>query len=306
MVKAGFRKIDGVLLLDKPSGLSSNAALQRARRLFSAEKAGHTGTLDPMASGLLPVCFGEATKFSQGLLEADKTYLAEVRFGVETTTGDAEGVVTRCQEAAIEEPQLLAALEGFRGPIEQVPPMYSALKHGGRPLYALARKGVEVERAPRRVTIHELEIESFASDGAVLRVRCSKGTYVRTLAQDLGSALGCGAHLEALRRMAVGALNLAQSVTLEALERLDPQERTGLLLPPDQLVGDLDRLELDPQDASSLLAGRAVECRRVKANGKYRVYSAGRFLGLGSGRADGMLVPLRLVASGARGTAKDH
>ncbi|KAB2921992.1 MAG: tRNA pseudouridine(55) synthase TruB, partial [Dechloromonas sp.] len=206
-VKRTWQRVDGVLLLDKPLGLTSNDALQKARRLFSAAKGGHTGTLDPAATGLLPLCFGEATKFSADLLDADKTYEAVVQLGVTTDSGDAEGQVVATAPVTVGEAEVRQALPRFTGAIEQIPPMHSALKRNGRPLYELARKGIEVERAPRAVTIHGLELLDFAGDRLTLRVRCSKGTYIRVLAADLGQALGCGAHLVGLRRTAVGDLD---------------------------------------------------------------------------------------------------
>src|SRR4051812_47701901 len=204
------RDVDGVLLLDKPSGISSNAALQSARRLFAARRAGHTGTLDPMATGLLVLCFGEATKFSGALLDADKAYAARVRLGARTSTGDAEGEVIERREVRAGPAQIEAALARFRGGIEQVPPMHSAIKHLGRPLYAYARKGETVERSARRVVIRELVLEGMSGEEIDLRVACSKGTYIRTLAEDIGEALGCGGHLSALRRTAVGPFPLGQ------------------------------------------------------------------------------------------------
>src|SRR5262245_32322385 len=214
--------VDGVLLLDKPSGPSSNAVLQRAKRLLGAARAGHTGTLDPLASGLLVIAFGEATKFSGGLLEADKAYRARLRFGARTSTGDAEGEVLERSEVAVSEEGLRAALERFRGEIGQVPPMYAAIKRDGRPLYDYARRGQMVERTARRITIRRLELEKFDRDEADLTVECSKGTYIRTLAEDIGESLGCGAHLAALERTAVGPFSLSQAIGLEALEALPP------------------------------------------------------------------------------------
>jgi tRNA pseudouridine55 synthase len=206
-----WKPINGVLLLDKPGGMTSNAALQKARRLFAAARAGHTGTLDPMATGLLPVCFGEATKFSADLLEADKTYEAELCLGRTTDTGDREGRTTAALPVNCALADIEAALPRFTGDIQQVPPMYSALKREGRPLYELARQGLEVERPPRSITIHMLELLAWKSPRLTLRVTCSKGTYIRVLAEDLGKALGCGAHLTALRRVRVGSLDLADA-----------------------------------------------------------------------------------------------
>jgi tRNA pseudouridine(55) synthase len=209
--------VHGVLLLDKPEGLSSNDALVRAKRLLNAEKAGHTGTLDPFATGLLPLCFGEATKFSQDLLEADKTYETTVQLGVSTNTGDTEGEVTATAEVAVTPAQIEAVLARFRGPIAQVPPMHSALKRDGRPLYEYARAGITLEREARQVVIHALELLSYEAPLLRLSVTCSKGTYVRVLGEDIGAALGCGAHLKTLRRTAVGRLTLEGAITLEQL-----------------------------------------------------------------------------------------
>ena len=223
--------MDGVLLLDKPSGVSSNAALQRARRLFAAEKAGHTGTLDPLASGLLPVCFGEATKFAQSLLDADKRYRATVRFGVATTTGDAEGEVVDRGPVDFDRAALEAALAGFVGRIRQVPPRHSALKHQGKPMYAYARAGIDVPREPREVEIRALSLVDWGPPDAIVDVACSKGTYVRTLAEDLGTALGTRAHLAALVRTGTGGFDLADAIAIDAIEALSPEDRLGAAAP---------------------------------------------------------------------------
>ena len=245
----------GVLLLDKPVGLSSNDALQKAKWLLRAEKAGHTGTLDPLASGLLPLCFGAATKFSQVSLEADKRYTATLQLGVTTSTGDAEGELLQTRPVAFTAVQLEAALLRFTGPISQVPPMHSALKHEGKALYQYARAGVTIERAPRQVTIHALRLVEGAGDRLVLDVVCSKGTYVRTLAEDLGEVLGCGAHLTALRRTGSGPLDVAQTVTLEAFQALDEAQREALLLPPDALLRDWPAIRLPADEAGKFLSG---------------------------------------------------
>ena len=216
--KIDWRAIDGVLLLDKPSGISSAAAVGRARRVLRAEKAGHTGTLDPLASGLLPLCFGEATKFASDLLDADKSYAATIRLGIDTDSGDAEGEVIRTREVTVERPAIDRVLERFRGPIEQVPPMHSALKRDGKPLYHYARQGITVERAARAVTIRRLEATAFEGTTLAIVVDCSKGTYIRTLAEDIGGMLGCGGHLIALRRLGVGALRIADAMPLETFE----------------------------------------------------------------------------------------
>ena len=216
--KRTWKQVDGVLLLDKPLGMTSNDALQKARRLFSAAKGGHTGTLDPLATGLLPLCFGEATKFSADLLDADKTYEAVLKLGVTTDSGDAEGQVTSTATVDVNKAQIAEVLPQFVGDIQQIPPMHSALKRNGRPLYELARKGIEVEREPRAVTIFAIDCLDFSGDLLTLRVACSKGTYIRVLAADIGKALGCGAHLAALRRTVVGDIRLEKTVTLAELE----------------------------------------------------------------------------------------
>ncbi|MFN3883384.1 MAG: tRNA pseudouridine(55) synthase TruB [Rhodocyclaceae bacterium] len=290
------RRIDGVLLLDKPAGMSSNAALQTVRRLFDAEKAGHTGTLDPMATGLLPLCFGEATKFAGTLLDADKTYLASVRLGIVTTTADAEGEVIATREVGVGESEVRLALERFVGEIEQVPPMYSALKRDGKPLYELARQGIEVERAARRVTIHAIEFLAWHGDAFEMRVSCSKGTYIRTLAADIGSALGCGAHLAALRRTRVGALDVAQAVTLGTLEAMPAETRDRLLWPLDTLLGDLPVAVLTATEAAHLLHGQAVRWSG-KSGQLYRLVAPQGFIGIGTLEDDAWLKPKRLIAS---------
>ncbi len=249
------RAVHGVLLLDKPLGWSSNDALQKAKRLYRADKAGHTGTLDPLASGLLPLCFGAATKFSQAGLDADKRYLATLRLGQRTTSGDAEGDIVQRREVALERSTIEAALARFTGAIEQLPPMFSALKHEGRALYDYARSGLAVERQPRRVTIHRIDLVGWQHDTLVLDVHCSKGTYIRTLADDLGEALGCGAHLSALRRTAGGALGIAAASTLEALGALDEPQRDARLLPPDALLSSWPRVQLANAEAARFLTG---------------------------------------------------
>lgn len=291
------RRLDGVLLLDKPQGLTSNAALQRAKRLFRARRAGHTGTLDPMASGLLPICFGESTKFAGGLLHADKAYRARIRFGERTETGDAEGEVIERSAVSFSEAHLHAALARFRGEIEQVPPMYSALKRGGKALYEYARQGKILERAPRRIIIHVLELESFDGVHAEVRVACSKGTYVRTLAEQIGSALGCGAHLRMLVRTRVGEFRLEDAHALIDLERRSEDARDALLLPVDSLLAGKPRLVLPAPIDEGFLQGRAVGPLRASA-GVHRVYSGnGRFLGLGLADEAGMVRPERLVSA---------
>ena len=295
--RAPRRRVDGVLLLDKPPGMSSNAALQKVRWLFNAEKAGHTGTLDPMATGLLPLCFGEATKFSSTLLDADKTYEATVKLGVTTDTADAEGKVMEERPVDATRAQANAVLASFLGEIEQVPPMHSALKRDGVPLYELARKGIEVERAARRVTIHSIEMLGWRGDGFDLRVACSKGTYIRTLAADIGSALGCGAHLSALRRTRVGALEIAQAVTLEAIEAA-AAGRDALLQPADALLADVPVAQLTETETARLLQGQAIRWSGEPSSER-RLFATQGFIGLGECTADGWLKPKRLIATAA-------
>ena len=249
------RAVHGVLLLDKPLGLSSNDALQKAKRLYRAEKAGHTGTLDPLATGLLPLCFGAATKFSQVSLDADKAYRATLRLGQTTRTGDAEGELLQTRAVQVDRAAIDAACARFIGAIEQVPPMFSALKHEGRALYDYARAGIEVPRAARSVTIHRIDIVDWQDDRLVLDVLCSKGTYIRTLAEDIGAALGCGAHLSALRRTASGALSVLDAVTLERISGLSEPERDALLMPADALLAAWPKVQLPDDEAGRFLTG---------------------------------------------------
>lgn len=293
-----WRAVDGVLLLDKPAGCSSNTAVQRVRRLFLAAKGGHTGTLDPMATGLLPICLGEATKFSHMLLGADKRYIATVQLGVTTTTGDLEGAIVRRVQVSTGRNEVEIALSSFRGPIQQIPPMYSAIKHGGQPLYKLARAGVEVSREPRDIIIYDLQLLTVEGDQLRLAVHCSKGTYVRVLAEDIGKALGCGACLAALRRAAVGSFTLsAGAVTLEHVESLAPAKRDALLLPVDELVAGLPRLDLDAGAMLRLLRGQSVEHVDACVAGLARIYGPDReFLGLAEVESPGRIAPRRLRA----------
>ena len=249
------RAVHGVLLLDKPLGLSSNDALQKAKRLFRAEKAGHTGTLDPLATGLLPLCFGAATKFSQVSLDADKRYTATLTLGVTTTTADAEGEVLKRCEVNVTRAQVEAACAQFTGAISQVPPMHSALKRDGKPLYEYARAGIEIEREARAVTIHRIDIIDGEHDSWTLDVRCSKGTYIRTLAEDIGKVLGCGAHLSALRRTGSGALTLDRAHTLEQLAAMTEAERDAQLMDADALLADWPLIRLGTEDAGRFLSG---------------------------------------------------
>lgn len=293
--------MDGVLLLDKPIGMSSNGALQKARWLFNAEKAGHTGTLDPLATGLLPLCFGEATKFSAELLDADKSYRASVKLGVTTDTADSEGRVLETRPVAVTPGQLAEVLTGFVGEIEQVPPMYSALKRDGKPLYEYARAGIEVERAARKVTISDLRLLSFGEDTFEIEVDCSKGTYIRTLAADIGAALDCGAHLIALRRIRIGRLGVGDALTIEGIETIPPEARDACLAPVDSLVQTLPRTDLAAEEAVRVGHGQAIR-RDGVAGGRWRLYGPdGGFLGLAEQSADGWLQPKRLLSSNADG-----
>ncbi|UYG03517.1 tRNA pseudouridine(55) synthase TruB [Halomonas sp. LR3S48] len=295
--------VNGVLLLDKPKGASSNHALQRARRLLQAQKAGHTGTLDPMATGLLPVCLGEATKFSAHLLEADKVYRTRVQLGAVTDTGDAEGeVVERCDVPPLTAEDVERVLERFRGEIDQTPPMYSALKHQGRKLYELAREGKSVERAVRRVTVYHARLLAFESDAFELEARVSKGTYIRTLAEDIGRALGCGAHITALRRLATGPFDSEGMLALDALEALPGQsEREAALLPVDVLVAHLPRLDVNEAARQRLMHGQAagVEPTALAPGATARLYSDEVFIGLGVVKGPQEVAPKRLLSTAA-------
>ena len=304
--RAPRRHVDGVILLDKPLGLSSNQALQTVRRLYNAEKAGHTGTLDPLATGLLPLCFGEATKFSGELLNADKRYVARIKLGIETDTCDAEGRVLIVHPVISTENDALAVLQKFVGDIEQIPPMHSALKRDGKPLYEYARAGIELERAPRRITIFSLTLVAWNPEPDTLdvEVHCSKGTYVRTLALDIGRQLGCGAHLSALRRTAIGRLSIADAHTLEQIESLVDVERDALLQSVDSLIAELPEVELTNEDSRKILQGQPIRYSRpheliqpIEAC-RVRLYSAERkFLGVGLLGEEGGLKPERLLAS---------
>lgn len=293
-VKKTWKQVDGVLLLDKPIGFTSNDALQKARRLFSAAKGGHTGTLDPLATGLLPLCFGEATKFSADLLDADKTYEAVLKLGVTTNSGDAEGKVTATSTVNTEKAAILKLLPQFTGDIQQIPPMHSALKRDGRPLYELARKGIEVEREARAVTIHAIDLLDFAGDSLTLRVSCSKGTYIRVLAADIGAVLGCGAHLTALRRTRVGDLDLEGAVTLAELEGLDEMGRMARLKPVDALLLTLPILNVEGEAAQRFSHGNPVDLP-TGLSGKIRVYENARLIGIGEPGQGNRLWPKRLI-----------
>lgn len=301
------RPVSGILLLDKPLGLSSNAALQRAKRLYRAAKAGHTGSLDPLATGVLPLCFGEATKFSQYLLDADKEYETTVTLGVRTATGDAEGEIRASRSAAgLTETDIESALAAFRGEILQLPPMYSALKQNGQPLYKLAREGREVERERRPVTIHALELTAFRAGEyaeADLRVVCSKGTYVRTLAEDLGEALAVGGHVSALHRTAVGPFRADAMVTMTTLEALGANEELAamdsLLLPVTDALEHFPLLTLPESSGFYLRQGQPVLVPNAPCDGMVRLaLETGTFLGLGEILDDGRVAPRRLVVTG--------
>lgn len=301
MAKVERRHVDGIMLLDKPVGLSSNAALQRVRGLLRAKKGGHTGSLDPLASGLLPLCFGEATKVSGFLLEAAKRYRVQVRLGTTTTTGDAEGeVLVERAYAHIDRGDVEQALPAFRGAIEQIPPMYSALKHQGQRLYRLARQGVEVERPPRAVTIHALTLLAFEPGLVELDVHCSKGTYVRTLAEDLGEALGTGAHVETLRRIGLGPFEAERMVTLPQLEALAANSMADLeaaLLPIDSALIDWPEVVLGADAVHYFSHGQPVFVPQAPVADWLRVYGPGRhFIGMAQLQDDGRVAPRRLLS----------
>ncbi|UJS22609.1 tRNA pseudouridine(55) synthase TruB [Thiothrix winogradskyi] len=299
MSKRRFRKLNGILLLDKGLGVSSNKALQDARFLFQAEKAGHTGSLDPLASGMLPVCFGEATKVSAFLLDSDKRYLTTATLGYVSTTGDAEGEKLNPRPIPeITDALLETVLAQFRGEISQIPPMYSALKKDGQPLYKLARQGVEVERAARAVTIHALQVLSRTPDSLTLDVTCSKGTYIRTLVEDIGEKLGCGAYVSMLRREAVepfGALRMYTLEELRALAEPDPEALDALLLPLDAALPHIPALTLAEAVIVRLRQGQKVRTDDADAE-LLRLYSeSGEFIGLGEA-SNGVIIPRRLLA----------
>ncbi len=292
-----LRSIDGVLLLDKATGLSSNAALQRIRRLFRAKKAGHTGSLDPLASGLLPVCLGEATKLAGYLLNHDKRYQVSIRLGMTTRTGDSEGeVLTTAPVPSLSRDELLAVLARFSGDIQQCPPMHSALKHQGQRLYQLARQGIEVERQLRPVTIHALNLLDYQGDTLELDVKCSKGTYIRTLAEDIGAALGCGGHVVVLRRTEVGDLTLADAHTETALASLADSDLLGKLLPPDSIIQQIPAVYLSDETGFYVRRGQAVLVPKAPVEGWVRIYVKQTvFLGMGEVLDDGRIAPRRLL-----------
>jgi tRNA pseudouridine55 synthase len=290
------RNVNGVLLLDKPLGFSSNQALQKVKWLFYAAKAGHTGTLDPLATGLLPVCLGEATKFAQYVTDADKTYIATIKLGATTTTGDAEGEVLTTSTVNISEAQFIETCQQFNGEISQTPPMYSALKHEGKPLYEYAREGVDIGRQPRLIIIKNIVVNAFLNDTAQITVSCSKGTYIRTLAEDIGAALGCGAHLIGLCRTETAGFLLPQAVTIEQLEAMSIEAREAQLLPVDSAISYLPKVTLNTDAAYFLMQGQAVWLAGKTPNGDLRIYDENNtFLGLGFMQEDGKIAPKRLI-----------
>ena len=293
--RAERNDVNGVLLLDKPLGLTSQQAVARVKRLFSARKAGHTGTLDPMADGLLPIGLGEATKYSQFLLEADKGYLASLRLGATTTTGDAEGEILEQRPVKVTETEVRGVLQRFVGAQTQTPPMHSALKVAGKPLYAYARAGITIERQSRAIVINEIQLIDFNEIIVKIRVLCSKGTYIRVLAEDIGAALGCGAHLIALTRESAGGFTLAQAVSCDTLETLSMAERMDRLLPIDAFASSLDRIELESEQARRIITGQEVVQPAV-LTGLYRLYGVQEgFLGVGEVEA-GTLRARRLTS----------
>lgn len=288
-----------MLLLDKPYGISSNAALQHAKRLYQAAKAGHTGNLDPIATGLLPICFGEATKFSQFLLDANKTYQAVFKLGQITSTGDSEGEVLERHpvDANLAADTVKQAMQRLIGKIMQVPPMHSALKFQGKALYTYARAGIDIERAAREVTIHRFDLDAMAGDELTVTVECSKGTYIRVLAEDLGRALGCGAFMKALRRTRTGGFSLEQAITLEQLEAWPIEERDRKLLPPDSLVSGLPKVSLDRESAFYFRQGQPIWLPRQQHGGVMVIYDECQALiGIGEVAPDGKIAPKRLIA----------
>ncbi|MBT3310057.1 MAG: tRNA pseudouridine(55) synthase TruB [Gammaproteobacteria bacterium] len=299
------RNISGILLLDKPAGITSNGALQRVKSLFFAQKAGHTGSLDPIATGILPICLGEATKFSGFLLNADKSYVAECQLGVVTRSGDTEGeVVSERPVEGVTEEKITQALQQFKGDIQQIPPMHSAIKVNGQPLYKLAHQGIEIEREPRQVTIFELEFISYDAEAErmVIQVHCSKGTYVRTLVEDIGEVLGCGAHVTALRRTTLGPYLEQDVLTMEQLELIrEEEDKSGLdqrLLSLDSAVDDYEAVVLDADSSYYIRQGQPVQISGAPDQGWIRIYNEQKeFLGVGEIDSDGRVAPRRLVAS---------
>lgn len=302
--RAKGRNVNGVLLLDKPIGRTSNHVLQEVKRLYQARKAGHTGSLDPLATGLLPICFGEATKISGFLLEADKHYRLKAQLGITTNTGDADGEVLETRDIAdISEAQLKTAVDSFKGPIEQIPPMFSALKHKGQPLYKLARQGIEIERQPRPVQIHSIDFIGFEAGSMELQVHCSKGTYIRTLAEDIGAQLGCGAHITHLHRLGVGPYYPEQMITIEELRALAEQSEGDwsamdcLLEKSDTALAGNPELTISSALWFYLRDGQAVQVPGAPTTGLVRLYNTNQqFLGMGIIQEDGKVAPKRLFA----------
>ena len=288
-----------MLLLDKPEGCSSNQALQKAKFLLNARKAGHTGSLDPIATGLLPLCFGETTKISNLFLNADKTYQVEIKLGVKTETGDREGNIVEKNKVGVNRERLEEVLAGYRGEFKQVPPMYSALKRNGQPLYKLARKGIEVEREARPVCVYSLDLDQFKQDLLRLTVSCSRGFYIRTLAEDIGRDLGCGGHVQSLRRTQVGDFVVEQAVTLEQLGAIvSPEQRENLLLPTDRGLAHLPELRIPENLARYIKLGQSVRTTQGSSPGLVRLYGeSSGFLGLGEITEDYRLSPKRLFNS---------
>ena len=296
------RNVNGIILLDKAKGESSNYALQRIKKLFHAKKAGHTGSLDPLATGVLPLCLGEATKISQFLLDSDKRYMAKIKLGERTDSGDSEGVVIDVQQRIdVDYDALVQTLTKFEGEIKQLPPMYSALKHRGVPLYKLARKGISIKRKVRPVTIRKIGLMNFDNNIAEIDVTCSKGTYIRTLADDLGQELGCGAHIIELRRIQAGMFSIDQCRDSNELEKIeDSFGLSGLdkvIVPMDRAVEELPRVVLSGERARDIRNGQPVSFRELPKSGHVRLYEKGNFIGIGIVNADGEVAPKRLVAS---------
>ena len=299
-MKPQKRPLDGVLLLDKATGLSSNSALQQARRLYRAEKAGHTGVLDPLATGLLPICFGQATKFAQYLLDADKAYFATLRLGQATDTGDAEGSITVTSHTEISQAEFQVACQQHLGAHQQLPPMYSALKHQGKPLYQYARQGIDIQRQPRNIHIHDIHILRFQFPEAQISVQCSKGTYIRTLAEDIAKSAHTLAHLTALRRTATAGFQIERSHSIESLAAITEEQRDALLLPCDALVQHLPQHTASEQTIRALRFGQTPAAPpELPENTPLRIYAAnGEFIGLVTSQ-QGYLKALRLMSTQA-------
>ena len=290
------REIDGVFLLDKPLGFSSNQVLKKIQWLFNAKKAGHTGTLDPMATGLLPICLGEATKFSHRLLDAHKSYIATIQLGITTSTGDQEGEVISEKEVVLNEAQLKDTLKKFIGDTTQIPPMYSALKFEGRPLYEYAREGIEIERKSRQIKIFDIKLINIEKSIITIEVLCSKGTYIRTLAEDIGQTMGCGAHLKGLERTQTGNFQLSEALSIEALEAMPMASREKALMPIDVLLEELSSIKLNMAELDAIKKGQSIDFMS-KNDKEVRLYSpSGQFVGVGQPDLKGRLFPKRLIA----------